>query len=255
MTSGLQFEWIEHWVAPGICLLAKSSAKTKNMFGRVTGRLAETGIWCLVDEDEALLFNMPFADADSLELMIEIEDFAARHELQINFASCANIQYENSAGLFSALRRFSSATFVYPFSWKNQRRPFKILSNSQPKLKSLWNREPNLPYRECWPQQLGNEKIFLLESVDGQTVNQIVIFRGVAIIPSNSNQMLCELESPECLGEELKQIVLQIANFEIEYNYDVHSRVSISHDRVIQDLERLSHSMSAEPAFEQSRSA
>jgi hypothetical protein len=245
MTSRTQITWLEEWVAPGLCLLARCSVQGRSSLGTVQPKEAtESGIWACVHEDDMALIEAPFPGEDSGEVLSLIDGFIAQNRVQLKYISATRFEAGRTSGLAIMLNHYRHSTFVFPQAWQVQSQNLSLDRQQfgfQQGLNKQWNDPKHQPYDNCLETQLAGERLFFFEAPYHTLTDQLVVFRGVALqpnwqLPISIEQPLVPPGAPEAA---VRDSLTRLSEFEKRHRYGIHNSVAVSGKQAMRtDFER-----------------
>ena len=227
------FEWREEWMTPGVCLLARSTVRHRGIMGTLANRyMAPSGIWACVHANQAAIIGAPFAWEDADGIFSKLHQFLFRHDLEPKFITASHLLLDHSAGLSSLLDHFDDVEFVYPHSWPREWGSFsrdRLKLGLQPGMARQWNRDPHRAYENHLRLELAGEAIHLLEAPLQSMTDQLVIFRGCALLPAwhlpgDEHDGLPSVSAPP---EQVSATVARLRQFEVDNDYIIHQSISV----------------------------
>lgn len=232
----MKLEWLENWISPGICLLGRAQVKMLRMGGHVANTvLSPSGIWLLAHGNDALLLDAPFSAEQADTILPRLEDFLVQHKLRLKYVTASHLHYDHAASLVRTLDYFPRATFIYPRTWPEHFTTWtmdRIKYGHQPHLDKAWTRTPYETYEQWQRLSLSGESLFLIDAPYHSLTDQLVIFRGVALLP--------DWHLPEYVGEQLilveappeliRETMTRLRNFRWQERYVAHSRIAVHGD-------------------------
>ena len=187
MAAEQPIQQLEQWVAPGVCLLARTEVANRGLIGQIANRLmSPSGIWLYVHQNQAALIDAPFAWEDASPAIELIADFLHGNQIQLKYVTASHLHLDHSAGLTAALDYFTEAKFVYPEQWQahwNTTCFDRIKYGVQSTMSRQWDRDPHKSYENRFTTDLAGEPLHFMEAPYHSLTDQLVIFRGVAILP------------------------------------------------------------------------
>ena len=245
MASRTQINWLEDWVAPGICLLARTSVQSRASLGTVQNKGAEEcGIWACVHENEMALIDAPFSWEDSDQALSLIDGFIAQHRVRLKYIAATHLDANRAGGLTSVLNHYKRSTFVFPESWQVQWKNLSLDRQQfgfQQGLSKQWQDPQHQPYEYALETQLAGERLFFVEAPYRSLTDQLVVFRGAALHPSwqmplSLDEPLPHLSTPI---EAVKSTLTRMAQFEVQHRYGLHASVDANGNSPLQtDFQR-----------------
>jgi hypothetical protein len=176
-------EWLEDWLSPGVCQLARCQVVHKSWWSREARD--PSVLWLLAHEGEAAIVDAPFSRADAPAVLDAVSRFLNEKGMRLKFALASSLVPDRAAGLAVLLERFPEAKFVYPAEWVTRLRPslFAKSTLSRGELARCWAHKPQLQYQESVSLDLGGEPLLAFDSPLHGLTDQVIVFRGVALSP------------------------------------------------------------------------
>jgi len=197
----------DEWV-PGIWLLAKCKVVYRGPFGTSINPfnifMSPCGIWMVKNGNEALFLEAPFVWEERTAVLNRIGGYLNDRGIRLKYITVSHLHRDHAEGLTALLERFPGSTFVYPESWKRDWKrgeglPIPANKNIDPPgFGNKFIREHHVSYREQWTGDLDGEPIFFYRAPYHSITDQIVSFRGTAILP--------DWHLPQRLDENLKLV-------------------------------------------------
>lgn len=227
--------WFEQWKSPGVCLVARSQVMGRGLAHLANIWMSPAGTWLFVHNNQALLLDMPFAEGEAEVMLRYLSRHLQKHTLHLKYLTVSHLHFDHAAGLTTTLRRFLDATFIYPATWPDHAATWtydRLKYGYQPELEAAWTRQPQHTYREWVSVDLAGEPLFLMEAPYHSPTDQLVIFRGVALLPDwhlpeHPNQQLDLVDAPT---PDIQATLRRLHRFEQQTGYVIHSRLAVHGD-------------------------
>ncbi len=233
-------EWLEKTVSPGVCLVARSRVVNQGVLGWLANRhMTPSGVWLLSNQGEAMLLDMPFGRLEEVEAFDRIAETLRMQKLTLKYLTVSHLHLDHAAGLSTALDRFPEATFVYPAPWPVRVRESLgewLRNRTNVGLQGVWTRQPQITYEESFQGELGGEPLLFFDAPYHSRTDQLVVFRGLALLPDwhlpEGDESLEQVKAPQEMVAQTLQRLRQIPQ---QHNYVVHSRTAVHGDEPVRE--------------------
>ena len=227
MSNESNFQLVEEWITPGVCLLARSEVKNRGLLRLANHFMSQSGLWAYVHETEAILVDAPFACEDAGQIIQHINEFLRTHNVKLKFITSSHLHIDHSAGLSCLLDSFNAASFVYPVRWKKhlESHTFDNIAKcvKQAELKHQWNRERHQSYDKLLTVDLAGEPLHLIEAPYHSPTDQLAIFRGFTLLPDwhLPTHLDESLQLVNATASDIRSTIVRLREFERETGYRI----------------------------------
>ena len=199
-----------------------------------------SGIWACVHGDEMALIDTPFPGEDADAMLNLVDGFIARHCVRLRFITTTCLDFDRCSGLTSTLGRYKSANFVFPQSWPAMHRNLSLDRQQfgfQQGLSRQWDAPQHQPYEDTLEAPLAGERLFFVAAPYRSLTDQLVIFRGVALLPRWQLPGTLEEPLPPAGAPEaaVNDTLTRLSEFEARHRYGVPRSIDVSGEELCRD--------------------